>query len=267
MPLLSHGFPRAATRILRAGTAIIAIGVLSACSSPTPASTQAAPKEITIYAAASLTESFNEIAEAFNTQNPQYAIAPISYDGSATLATQINSGAPLDVFASADMANMDKVIDAGKNDGDARVFARNILSIVVAKDNPQGIASLADLTKPGVKTVLCAPEVPCGAASTKLLDANRVEVNPVSEEQNVKAVLTKVSTGEADAGLVYVTDVNAAGDAVSGVSVPNADQFANDYYIAKIVDSNNPKGAQAFIDYLLSAQGQDVLARYGFKAP
>ncbi len=246
--------------------------VLAACSPAAPAvdpspsdTTPALSGSLTIFAAASLTASFTELAEAFGSDNPGVTITPISFDGSSTLATQINEGAPVDVFASADEANMAKVADLVE--GAPTVFAVNVLQIAVQPANPLGIAGLADLAKPGVQVVLCAPEVPCGTASHKILDLDGVAVIPVSEEQNVKAVLTKVQAREADAGLVYVTDVAASAGGVQGVDIAGADRAANSYPIAALKASANPGVAKAFVDFVLSARGQAVLAKYGFTAP
>lgn len=171
----------------------------------------------------------------------------------------------MEVFASADEPNMAKVADAVE--GEPVVFASNVLQIVVQPGNPLGISDLADLANPDVTTVLCAAEVPCGAASHKLLDFDGVALTPASEEQNVKAVLTKIQLGEADAGLVYKTDVSAASGAVEGVDIAGADRAASFYPIAALKDSKYPDVAKAFVDYVLSAAGQQVLAKYGFGTP
>lgn len=245
--------------------------LLPACTpvvpAPGPASsdTRALSGSLTIFAAASLTASFTELAKEFGSDNPGVTIAPISFDGSSTLATQIDEGAPVDVFAAADEASMARVADL--IDGTPTDFAVNVLQIAVQPGNPLGITGLADLVKPGVQVVLCAPEVPCGAASRKILDLDGVTVTPVSEEQNVKAVLTKVQTKEADAGLVYLTDVSAAAGSVDGVVIAGAGRAANSYPIAALKASANPDVAGAFVDFVLSARGQAVLAKYGFTAP
>lgn len=220
--------------------------------------------QLTVFAAASLTASFTELAEEFSSAHPDVDVAPLLFDGSSTLGTQLNEGAPADVFASADLANMAKV--TALVDGTPEVFATNILQIAVAPGNPREISGLADLARSDLQVVLCAPEVPCGTASHQLLDLGGVSVVPVSEELNVKAVLTKVQAGEADAGLVYVTDVAAAGGAVDGVNVVGAERAANEYPIAALRQSQNPAVAQAFIDFVLSARGQQILAEHGFTA-
>lgn len=245
--------------------------LLAGCASTHPSAsddTGSAPGlsgELTIFAAASLTASFTELADEFAEANPNVAVKPIVFDGSSTLATQINEGAPVDVFASADQANMTKVSD--QIDRSSTIFANNTLQIVVAPGNPLGITGLADLADSDLQVVLCAPEVPCGNASQKILDLDGVIVVPVSEEQNVKAVLTKVREGEADAGLVYVTDVTAAAGEVDGVDIDGTERAANAYPIAALKESANPEVAGAFIDFVLSAEGLAILAKFGFSAP
>ncbi len=258
-------------RVLVPLVALISAITLSSCAVessklPLPVGSPAGlTGHLTIFAAASLTASFTELATEFTAANPGVTVDPISFDGSATLATQIDEGAPADVFASADEANMDKV--KTQVDGSATVFASNVLQIAVQPGNPLGITRLADLAKPGIQTVLCAPVVPCGTASHKLLDFDGVRLTPVSEEQNVKAVLTKVQLGEADAGLVYRTDVIASAGAVEGVAIAGADRAVNFYPIAAMTASKNPKVARAFVNFVLSAAGAAILTKYGFGAP
>ncbi|QCQ16766.1 molybdate ABC transporter substrate-binding protein [Microbacterium sp. RG1] len=220
---------------------------------------------LTISAAASLSAAFDEIAQGFEAEHPGVQIAPISYDGSSTLATQIIGGAPVDVFASADENNMDKIVDAGLAQG-PQVFATNTLVIAVPRGNPAGIESLADLAKPGATVVLCASEVPCGAASQKLLSAAGVTVTPVSQEQNVTAVLTKVAAGEADAGLVYATDVQHRDD-VDSLTPEGADAVVNRYPIVALKDAPDAEAAAAFVAYVRGERGQQILAAHGFGAP
>ncbi len=268
----ADGYRSARYRTL-VGAAVIAIAAmtLSACAAetaPAPASSESASGltgELTIFAAASLTASFTELAENFGIDNPGVTVNPTSFDGSSSLATQIKEGAPVDVFASADEANMAKVAEAVN--GEATVFVSNVLQIAVQPGNPLRIATLSDLAKSNTRTVLCAPEVPCGTASHKLLDLDGVTVTAASEEQNVKAVLTKVQLGEADAGLVYKTDVTAAAGEVDGVDIAGADRAVNFYPIAALKDSKNPEVAKAFVDYVLSPAGQKILTKYGFGAP
>ena len=219
---------------------------------------------LTVFAAASLQATFDQLRTAFMAAHPNVDFPEIDYDGSSSLVTKLQQGAPADVFASADEANMDKVADLVTDRVD---FATNTLQIAVAPGNPKNITSLADLAKSGVTTVICAAEVPCGTASHKALDAAGVDLKPASEEQNVTAVLTKVESGDADAGLVYQTDVNSSGGKVDGVDFPEASQAVNTYPIAVLKDSKNAAAAKAFIDLVTSADGQKVLASVGFGSP
>ncbi len=235
-----------------------------------PPSESAAPQlsgTLTIYAASSLKAAFDQISTAFAAANPGVTIAPIDYDGSSTLVTQITGGAPADIFASADQANMQKLIDAKLATGATPLFATNTLVVAVPKGNPKGIAALSDLANPAIKTVLCAAEVPCGSAAHKLLDLDGVTVTPVSEEQNVTAVLTKVASGEADAGMVYSTD--AAGDAkdVDAIVPENADQVINQYPITALDGTKNADAAAAFVAFVTGPQGQAILKQLGFGQP
>lgn len=247
-------------RAIAAGAA--AVLALTGCSSAEP---PAAGGELTVFAAASLQGAFDALGEEFSAQHPGVTVHPTTYDGSSTLATQLVGGASADVFASADLTTMRTVTDEGLADGTPTVFTTNSLEIVVAPGNPLGIDSLADLaalSTSGGKVVLCAAGVPCGAAASTVLDG--LTLTPVSEEQNVKAVLTKVQTGDADAGLVYRTDVLAADGAVEGVAFPEAATAVNEYAVVVLEDS---VVARAFVDLLLSAEGQRVLSGLGFTAP
>ncbi|MFJ2317226.1 MULTISPECIES: molybdate ABC transporter substrate-binding protein [unclassified Arthrobacter] len=229
---------------------------LAGCSA-SGSSDQAASEPITISAAASLQSAFEQISEEFTAEHPEVQIAGISYDGSSTLATQILEGSNVDVFASADERNMLEVTEAGFGH-EPVIFASNTMVIAVPQENPADIDSLEDLA--GATTVLCAQQVPCGSASRQLLQAQGVEVVPASEEQNVTAVLQKVAAGEADAGLVYATDV--LGDENVAAIVPEgADEVVNTYPIATL--GQNP-GAQAFVDFVISERGQEILAEHGF---
>jgi len=243
--------------------AVLASGCASASSATDPAASASEDSlsgTVEVYAAASLQRSFDEIASAFEAAHPGVTVSAV-YDGSSTLATQIGEGAPADVFASADEKNMAKV----KTQAPApQLFAGNTLVIAVPKGNPGGVATLADLAR--VTTVLCAPEVPCGAASATLLSNAGVSVTPASSEQNVTAVLTKVAASEADAGLVYATDVNGRDD-VETIVPAGADAVVNRYPIAALTDAPNPDAAAAFVAFVLGEDGQRVLADAGFRAP
>ena len=257
-----------------AGIATAAALILAGCSGASTAagtaSGSALSGDLTISAAASLSGAFDELAKEFHAEHPGVTIKPINYDGSATLATQIVQGAPVDVFASADEKNMKKVT-AAKLTVKPVDFATNTMEIATRPGNPLGIAGLADLAKTKAGTtpavVLCAPAVPCGHASTTLLADAKIAVRPVSEEQNVTAVLTKVESGDADAGLVYVTDVKAAGAKVTGVPIANADAAVNTYPVSVLTGAQNPAAAAAFVAFVTSAEGRRVLASFGFGRP
>ncbi|MBD7956198.1 molybdate ABC transporter substrate-binding protein [Microbacterium sp. Sa4CUA7] len=220
--------------------------------------------ELSIFAAASLQGAFDELATAFEARHPSLEVLPIGYDGSSTLATQIVEGAAVDVFASADEPTMQRVVDAGLADAPAP-FATNTLALVTPPGNPAGVAGLADLADPDLIVVLCDVAVPCGAASIALLDAAGVTAVVDSHEQNVTAVVTKVATGEADAGLVYVTDAAAAD--LDTVAVPGTADVVNRYPIVDLATSAHPAAAAAFVAFVQSAEGQRVLAAHGFGAP
>ncbi|WP_243064504.1 molybdate ABC transporter substrate-binding protein [Humibacter sp. RRB41] len=267
-------------RMLMAPTLLVAAVVaLAGCSGQTAGAASASPAasgasakdtlkgELTVYAAASLTASFNDLAARFHTAHPNVTVKPIDYDGSQILATQIVQGAPADVFASADQKTMATVQKAGLAASAPKVFATNTLEIAVQPGNPKKIRTLSQLAASGIQTVLCAPAVPCGAAAQTLLTADGVKLTPVSEEQNVTAVITKVSTDAADAGLVYVTDVRAAKGSVDGVTIPDADKAINKYPIAAVKNAPDAAVAKAFVSYVLSSAGQKVLHSYGFGAP
>jgi molybdate transport system substrate-binding protein len=218
---------------------------------------------LTVYAAASLTETFEQIGEEFEAEHDGVDVE-FSFGGSSDLVAQIQQGAPADVFASADTANMDKVTAEDLQAADPQNFATNTLEIAVPPDNPAGIASFADLAQDGINVVVCAPEVPCGAATVKVEDATGVEIQPVSEEQSVTDVLAKVTSGEADAGLVYVTAVIAAGDDVLGITFPESSEAVNTYPIAPLADADDGDLAQEFVDLVVSDTGQSILEAAGF---
>ena len=219
-----------------------------------------------VFAAASLKGTFTTLAAAFEHAHPGVKIVP-SYGGSDTLAAQITQGAPVDVFAAASTATMSTVTKAGAASGTPEVFAKNELEIAVPPTNPNHVAALADVTKSGVKLALCAPTVPCGAAATKAFAAAKLTPHPVTLEQDVTAVLTKLELGEVDAGLVYQTDVKSAGSKVTGVNFAEAASAINTYPITVIKGTKNPSAAQAFVAYVLSAAGQQVLQTAGFQQP
>ncbi|WSN14897.1 molybdate ABC transporter substrate-binding protein [Micromonospora sp. NBC_01699] len=221
---------------------------------------------ITVFAAASLTESFTAIGKDFEAANPGAKVT-FSFAGSSALATQINQGAPADVFASAAPANMKTVTDAGNGDGTPTTFVKNQLVIAVPKGNPNGVTGLTDLTKPDAKVALCAEQVPCGAAAKKALTAANVKLTPVTLEQDVKGALSKVKLGEVDAALVYRTDAKASTADVDGIEFPESAGAINDYPITVLKSAPNQAGAQAFVAYVLSDAGKSVLTQAGFQAP
>jgi molybdate transport system substrate-binding protein len=235
--------------------------LLSGCGS----SEQQMPT-ITVFAAASLKQTFTDIGEQFKSENPGAAVE-FSFAGSSDLATQLSQGAQADVFASADTTNMDKAVHAGLLLGDPVNFASNTLTIAVAPGNPKKIASFKDLTQQGLNVVVCAPQVPCGSATQKVEQATGVTLDPVSEESSVSDVLNKVTTGQADAGLVYVTDAKGAGDKVAAAPFPEAAGAANTYPIAVLKDSKNPELARKFVDLVTSEAGQKILSAAGFAKP
>jgi molybdate transport system substrate-binding protein len=249
---------------LRPPTLLLLIAVVAAGCGGTKAGTGSGTStELRVFAAASLTAAFTKLGGEFTGAHPGVKVT-FNFAGSQALATQIQQGAPADVFASADTTNMDKVKNLV---GTPQVFASNLLEIVVAKGNPKSVNGLADLARRDLKVVLEAPTVPAGKYARQALDAQHVTVHPVSLEDNVKAVVTKVALGEADAGIVYVTDVKAGGDTVEGVAIPKDQNIPATYPIAVVKASKHPQDAQAFMDLVRSAQGQQVLGSFGFLPP
>ena len=253
------------SRIRLAAVLAVAALALAACGGEDSGggSGGQSPTEIKVFAAASLTAAFTELGQQYGSANGGTKVT-LNFAGSQALATQIQQAAPADVFASADITNMDKVKDLV---GTPQNFASNLLQVVVEKGNPKGVKSLGDLANPDLKVVLAAPDVPAGKYAQQALEKAGVTVKPVSEEDNVKAVVTKVSLGEADAGIVYVTDVTAGGDKVEGVDIPEELNVVATYPIATVRASKAQDQAQAFMDLVLSAQGQQVLEQYGFLPP
>lgn len=241
--------------------AVAALCPLAACSG----GTEAEPVTLTVYAASSLTTAFEELGERFEAEHDGVQVE-YSFAGSSDLVAQIQQGAPADVFASADEANMDKLVADDLAVGDPVVFATNTLRIAVPPGNPAGVESLADLAR-DLDLVVCAPEVPCGAAAQQVAEKAGVTLRPVSEEQSVTDVLNKVTSGQADAGLVYVTDVVGAGDEVEGVDFPEAASVVNRYPIVPVVDAEEPDLAQDFVDLVTGDQGREVLHEAGFGPP
>ena len=230
--------------------------LLSSCAANDDASTV-----ITVSAAASLSEAFTEIGEAFEQRNPDVTVR-FNFAGSSTLAEQINAGAPVDVFAAASDEAMDR---AQTELEERRAFASNALSIAVPPGNPAGITSLQDLAQPSVTLVVCDAPVPCGAAALALFDMNGLDVTPSSLEPDVRAVLTKVITDEVDAGIVYRSDVIAAGDQVESIEIPDSSNVTTTYPIAIVKGASST--ARDFMDFVLSADGQAIVRQWGFGSP
>ena len=247
---------------LAAVLAAAALGLAACGGGGSGGSGGQSPAEIKVFAAASLTAAFTELGRRYTAA--QGTKVTFNFAGSQALATQIGQGAPADVFASADLDNMAKVKDLVAT---PQSFASNRLAIVVEQGNPRGIRTLDDLAGGDVKVVLAAGEVPAGRYAKQVLDRAGVKVTPVSQEDNVKAVVAKVSLGEADAGIVYVTDVAAGGARVEGVDIPREQNVVATYPIATVKAGKAQDAAQAFMDLVLSGQGQEVLHRYGFLPP
>lgn len=263
---------------LLAGAAALGLALTGCAGTPatTPAPSQSEgtsqtpapePAETTliVFAAASLTKTFTELGAAFEADHPGVTVS-FNFAGSSDLVAQIQQGAPADVFASADEKNMIKATDENLIAGDPVIFATNVLEIAVPPDNPAKITGLADLAKDGVQLVICAPEVPCGAATVKVTEAAGITLKPVSEEAKVTDVLAKVISG-ADAGLVYATDVAGAEGKVLGIEFPESAGAVNNYPIGALADSANPDLAAEFVALVTGATGQQVLSDAGFGQP
>ncbi|MFJ4168910.1 molybdate ABC transporter substrate-binding protein [Paenarthrobacter sp. NPDC089714] len=265
--------PKTITTLFAAGALVAGLagcggGNATPAASGTATATESAKLSgtVTVFAAASLKSTFTKIASDFEAANPGTKVT-LNFAGSSDLVTQITQGAPADVFASADTKNMTKLTDAKLVDGTATNFATNVLEIAVPPSNPANIAGFADLAKSGVKVVVCAPQVPCGSATETIEKATGTTLTPVSEESSVTDVLGKVTSQEADAGLVYVTDVKTAGDKVKGIPFPESDKAVNTYPIATVGASKNKDLAKAFIAAVTSAEGKKVLTDAGFGTP
>ena len=220
---------------------------------------------VTVFAAASLKEAFTKLGQQFEASHPGVKVV-FNFGPSSGLATQITQGAPADVFASASTKNMGQVVSAGKA-VTPKKFVSNVMEIAVPPKNPANITQLSDLAKPGVKVALCQSVVPCGATAAKVFVNAKLTLTPVTQEVDVKAVLTKVTLGEVDAGVVYVTDVRAAGEKVKGIRIPTGVNASTKYPIATLTTAPNKAGGQAFTDCVLSADGAAVLTAAGFAKP
>jgi molybdate transport system substrate-binding protein len=248
----------------------LVLTTVAACGSESPSGTSAPTASgsgtVTVFAASSLTAAYSEIGEAFEGQHPGTRVE-LSFDASSTLVGQIQAGAPVDVFASADQANTQKLVDAGATAAAPMVFATNSLQIIVEKGNPKHITGVADLGRPDLLYVTCAPEVPIGRYAADVLSKADVTATPVSLEQNVKGIVTKVAAGEADAGIVYRTDVLAAQEHGDGVDIPPDLNVVAEYPLVVTKDAPNPVLANDFVDFVLGEQAQQILDTYGFGAP
>ena len=250
-----------------AAAAVLAAAlVLSGCSSSSSSSGSSKKVTLTVLAASSLTTIMPILGKEFSAAHPGVTMK-FEYGGSATLATLITSGAPADVFAAAAPAPMQTVVTAGDADGTPAVFVRNQLVIAVGQGNPLGITSLQDLTKPGLKVVLCEATQPCGSAAVTALAAGHVTLKPVSLAPDVKAALTPVELGEADASLVYLTDAISSVGQVSYVSFPESAQAINAYPIAALKNSKNLTDAQAFVTFVESPSALIQFETEGFLPP
>jgi molybdate transport system substrate-binding protein len=249
-----------------------AIGLLAGCASTSTGSgsgsgsTNAADQTLTVFAAASLKDTFTELATEFERSHPGVTVS-LNFAGSSDLVSQVTEGAPADVVAFADDKNMARLTDAKLIDGTPEPFASNTLEIAVPPGNPAGVASFQDLADPDSRVVVCAAQVPCGAATAKIEQITGISLSPVSEESAVTDVLGKVSSGEADAGLVYVTDVEAAGDGVEGITFPESSEAVNTYPIGIVATTAMPDLAAEFADLVTGADGQKILAAAGFAKP
>jgi molybdate transport system substrate-binding protein len=246
--------------------AVLAVAAIAMTGCGSTAATQGQSSEITVFAAASLTETFTKLGKDFEAANPGVKVT-FNFAGSSALAQQINQGAPADVFASASPTNMKQVTDSGAVTAAPVTFVRNRLEIAVPPGNPGKITGLADFGKADKKIALCAEQVPCGAAAKKVFEVAGVTAAPDTLEQDVKAVLTKVRLGEVDAALVYRTDVKSAGTQVDGIEFPESAKAVNDYPIASLAKAPNAATAKSFVDYVLSAKGREVLGGAGFDSP
>jgi molybdate transport system substrate-binding protein len=226
----------------------------------------AAKQKAMVFAAASLAAPFQAIEKVFEGAHPGVDLE-LDFAGTPQLVAQVREGAAVDVFASADMPNMQKLVDAGQTASPPQVFARNRLVIVTAPGNPKGIRSLADLAQKELRVVLCGPSVPAGRYAREALGKAKVAVQPVSDEPSVNAVVSKVQFGEADAGVVYLTDAASAGARVGSVAIPDAENVVATYPIAVLSAGSNRRVGEQFVAFVMSAGGQEILHAAGFQSP
>ena len=259
------------TRLWRPLAVAVGLLLFAGCGGPgstsstSPSPGDAVQGEITVLAASSLKQTFTQLGTRFEAQHPGARVT-FNFAGSQRLAAQINEGAEADVFASAAVKNMTDVVEAG-NATNPTTFAKNKLTIITPASNPAGITSINDLTKPDLKLVICQQDVPCGAVTKKVFDNAGISPTPASLENAVSGVVTKITSGEADAGLVYTTDAAAAGDKVATMAIPDDINATTDYQVAALTNSRQPATAKALVDYVLSSDGQQVLNEAGFAKP
>jgi molybdate transport system substrate-binding protein len=250
---------------------LLAVLPLAGCTGSTDAAQTGGTSEhlagtLTVFAAASLTDVFTELGGRLEDEHPDLDVQ-FNFAGSSALATQLTQGAPADVFASANQPQMAVIADAGLQAGDPAVFAENVLEIAVPADNPGDVTGLADFADADLTLAVCAPDVPCGAAAAQVFEAAGITAAPDTEEEDVRAALTKVELGEVDAALVYASDVRSAGAAVQGIEFPEAEEAINEYPICSLAEAPNPEAAEAFTSLVLSDEGQTALEAAGFRAP
>ena len=252
--------------VVAAGLLAVAVAGCSSSSTSSPsAGSSPSTGTITVFAAASLMGTFTQLGKQFEAAHKGDTVK-FSFGPSSGLSTQITSGAPADVFASASPTNMDTVVKAG-DASNPQTFAKNTMEVAVPPDNPAKVTSVNDLAKKSVKVALCQPQVPCGVVAAEVFKNAGITVKPVTLQPDVKSVLTQVETGNVDAGMVYVTDVMAAGSKVKGVTIPASMNASTLYPIATIKGSKHVSIAKEFVDYVLSPAGQQVLTAAGFEKP
>jgi molybdate transport system substrate-binding protein len=244
---------------------VVAVAVAGCSSSSTSPSTSSSPSTgtITVFAAASLMDTFTQIGKQFEAAHKGDTVK-FSFGPSSGLSTQITSGAPADVFASASPTNMDTVVKAG-DASDPQTFAKNTMEVAVPPSNPGHVTSVNDLAKPGVKVAVCAPQVPCGVVAAEVFKNAGITVKPVTQATDVSSVVTEVETGNVDAGMVYVTNVLSEGSKLKGITIPASMNASTLYPIATIKGSKHESIAKEFVDYVLSPAGQQVLTAAGFE--
>jgi molybdate transport system substrate-binding protein len=251
------------------GPVLLAVAVLAGCTGapePDPADGDRLSGPLTVFAAASLLDVFEFLGGSFRDEHPDVDLR-LNYGGSSSLAASIVQGAPADVFASANGAQMDVVTDAGLAAADPVVFTANVLQVAVPPGNPAGVRGLADFGREELTLAVCAPAVPCGAAAEQAFAAAGVTARPDTLEEDVRSALLKAELGEVDAALVYASDVVASGPRVEGIPLPEEEQAVTEYPVCVLADAPNPRAARAFVDLVLSDEGRDALAGFGFRAP